>query len=128
MNKIKYHQNGIDNEYGADGKLTDNWNPSADYGNEYVKVYFRINVPAYHFQNGFTTETDREAFYTEANSILESFGILEDCGYKVEHMENKCAYLYIHPQDISGVIKKNDIKKVAEAISEMETAAIRWVD
>lgn len=128
MNKIKYHQNGIGNEYGSDGKLTDNWNPSKNYGNEYVKVYFRIDVYSYHFQNGFITEADREAFYAEANSILESFGIMENTGFEVERMENKCAYLYVHPQNISGVIKKNDVKKVAEAISEMITASIRWVD
>ena len=128
MNKIKYHHNEVGNEYGTDGKLTDNWNPSGDYGNEYVKVYFRIDVPSYNYMSGFASQEDREAFYSEANSILESFGIMEDCGYKVERIEDKCAYLYIHPQNISGVIKKNDVKKVAEAISEMKTTFIRWVD
>lgn len=42
MEKIKYHQNGIGWDYDADGKLTDNWDSSLDYGNEYVKVYFRL--------------------------------------------------------------------------------------
>lgn len=36
MKNIKYHQNGVGYEYGADHTLTDNWNPDADYGNEYV--------------------------------------------------------------------------------------------
>lgn len=42
MKNIKYHQNGVGYEYGADHTLTDNWNPDADYGNEYVSVYFAL--------------------------------------------------------------------------------------
>ena len=125
---IKYHQNGIGNEYGSDGKLTDNWNPDIDYGNEYVKVHFRINTPTYTFQNGFTTKKEEESFYKESRNILKLFNILEDSGFKVENSNNKQAYLYIHPQDISGVIKKNDVKKLAEAFNKMETTSIRWVD
>ena len=126
---IKYHQNGIGNEYGADGKLTDNWNPSTDYGNEYTKVYIRINVSSYDCAAGFfNSEAEREKFYTEASKIIKSFGILEDCGYSVEHSKEKHAYLYVHPQNISGVIRKNDVKKVAEAFDNMENVSVRWVD
>lgn len=128
MDKIKYHQNGIGNEYGADGKLTDNWNPDYDYGNEYVKVYFRINTPSYHYNNGFDTEDNRNKWNTEANNLIKSFGILEDCGYAVEHNKDKQAYLYAHPQDISGVVLKNDVRKIAKAISNMNLSSIRWVD
>lgn len=128
MNKIKYHQNGIGYEYGADGKLTDNWNPDGDYGNEYVSVYFRINTPSYHYNNGFDTTANKESWCAEASALIKSFGILEDCGYTVEHSKDKRAYLYAHPQNISGVILKNDVKKIAEAISKMEYSSIRWVD
>lgn len=126
---IKYHQNGIGNEYGADGKLTNNWNPSIDYGNEYTKVYIRINVSGYDCAAGFfNSEAEREKFYTEASKIIKSFGILEDCGYSVEHSKEKQAHLYVHPQNISGVIRKNDVKKVAEAFDNMENVSVRWVD
>lgn len=126
---IKYHQNRIGNEYGADRKLTDNWNPSTDYGNEYTKVYIRINVSNYDCAAGFfNSEADREKFYTEASNIIKSFGILEDCGYSVEHSKEKQAYLYVHPQNISGVIRKNDVKKVTEAFDNMENVSVRWVD
>lgn len=127
MNKIKYHQNGIGNEYGADGKLTDNWNPDCDYGNEYVSVYFRINTPSYNYI-GFDTEKNRNKWNIEASNLIESFGILEDCGYTVEHSKDKRAYLHAHPQEISGVVLKNDVRKIAEAISNMELSSIRWVD
>lgn len=128
MNNIKYHQNGIGNEYGADGKLTDNWNPDYDYGNEYVHVYFRIDTPTYHYNNGFDTTENKERWQAEASKLIKSFGILEDCGYTVEHSKDKRAYLYTHPDNISGVVLKNDVKKIAEAISKMELSSIRWVD
>ena len=127
MDKIKYHQNGMGYEYGADGKLTDNWNPNCDYGNEYVSVYFHINTPSYHYDNGFDTREDNEKWCNEVSTLIKSFGILEDSGFAVEHSENKQAYLYAHPQAISGVILKNDVKKIAEAINTMELSSIRWV-
>lgn len=30
MEAIKYHLNGVGNEYGADHTLTNNWNPDAE--------------------------------------------------------------------------------------------------
>lgn len=128
MDKIKYHQNGIENEYGIDGKLTDNWNPDCDYGNEYVVVHFRIDTPSYRFNSGFNTNENKDEWYAEVSNLIKSFGILEDSGYMVEQSENKQAYLYAHPQDISGVILKNDVKKIAEAINNLKFSSIRWVD
>lgn len=125
---IKYHDNINGIQYGSDHKLTDNWNPDCDYGNEYVKVYFRIDTSTYNYNNGFNTEENRSNWETEISSLIKSFGILEDCGYKVEHSKDKQAYLYAHPQDISGVILKNDVRKIAEAINNMELSSIRWVD
>lgn len=48
--------------------------------------------------------------------------------YNVENSAEKRAYLYPHPQQISGVILKNDVRKVAEAIECMSLSSIRWVD
>lgn len=125
---IKYHQYGLGNEYGTDHKLTDNWNPDKDYGNEYVKVYFNIDTPTYDYRNGWKTTEERETWDKEASNLITSFGIIEDSGYKVNNGKEKCAYLYAHPYQISGVILKNDVKKVAEAISNMKLSSIRWVD
>lgn len=124
---IKYHEYGKGNEYGADHTLTNNWNPDLDYGNEYVKVYFNIDTPTYDYNNGWETE-ERDAWDKESSELISFFGIMEDSGYKVCNGKEKCAYLYAHPQQISGVILKNDVKKVAEAISNMELSSIRWVD
>ena len=124
---IKYHQYGIGNEYGEDHTLTNNWNPDMDYGNEYVHVYFNIDTPTYDFNGGWTAEA-REKWNEETSNLISSFGILEDSGWKVENGKEKCAYLYAHPQQISGVILKNDVKRIAEAISNMKLSSIRWVD
>lgn len=125
--KIKYHQYGVGCDYGTDGQLTDNWNPDLDYGNEYVKVYFNIDTPTY-INLSFSTIEDRNKWKEEASKLIVSLGIVEDSGYKIEHSEEKCAYLYAHPQQINGVVLKNDVKKIAEAINNMELSSIRWVD
>lgn len=124
---IKYHQYGMEYDYAKDGALTNNWNPDLDYGTEYVSVYFNIKTPSYDI-NGFTSPEARDNWNEEADRLIQSFGIMEDCGYKVENREEKCAYLYAHPQQISGVILKNDVKKLAEAIDNMQLSSLRWVD
>lgn len=125
---IKYHEYRKGNEYGADHTLTNNWNPDLDHGDEYVKVYFNIDTPTYNYSNGWKTTEEREVWDKETSSLISSLGIMEDSGYKVDNGKEKCAYLYAHPQQISGVILKNDVKKVAEAISNMKLSSIRWVD
>ena len=125
---IKYHDNTNGVQYEEDHMLTDNWNPDMDYGNEYVRVYFRIDTPSYHYERGFSSTEDRDSWDTEASNLISSFGIMEDSGYKVDNGKEKCAYLYAHPQNISGVVLKNDVQKIAEAISNMKLSSIRWVD
>lgn len=131
MDNIKYHEYGKEYDYGEDHVLTNNWDPDRDYGNEYVNVYFNIDTPTYKWDPhgvSWITDQDRSAWEQEASALISSFGILEDCGYAVEHSSDKRAYLYAHPHQISGVIKKNDVKKVAEAIAGMKLSSIRWVD
>ena len=124
---IKYHQYGIGYDYGEDHTLTNNWNPDLDYGNEYVDVFFNIDTPSYRNCSFVTTEA-RDKWNEEASNLIKSFGIMEDSGYRVEHSKEKCAYLHAHPQQISGVILKNDVKRVAEAIDKMKLSSIRWVN
>ena len=131
MDNIKYHEYGKEYDYGEGHILTNNWDPDRDYGNEYVKVYFNIDTPTYKWNPhgvSWNSDQDRNAWKQEASALISSFGILEDCGYAVEHSSDKRAYLYAHPHQISGVIKKNDVKKVAEAIAGMKLSTMRWVD
>ncbi len=122
---ILYHDNTVNPQYGSDGKLLNNWDADAEYGpNELVGVYFRINCPTYDSWSGFKNEDDRKAFHEEASSILSRWSIDEDSGYNPKRRE----YLYVHPQTISGVLLKNNIKKLAEAFAQCKTFALSWVD
>ena len=126
---IKYHQWGTGNEYGANFELTDNWDSNADYGNEYVSVYFRIDTPLYDdCICDFKSDEDSEKWHAETSELIKSFGVMDGSIYDITRSKEKCAYLYAHPQNISGVIRKNDVKRVAEAISKMELSSIWSVD
>ena len=128
MKNIKYHQHGIGNEYDEDHSLTNNWDPNRDYGKEYVRVYFHIHTDRFNYRNGYFENTqDRDEWNEEASNLIKSLGILEDCGFRVEQMKEKCAYLYAHPSNFSGVVLKNDVKRIAQAISQMKLSDIRWV-
>ena len=128
---IKYHQNGIGNEYGADHQLTNNWNPDEDYGNEYVNVYFRMETRGYEYPLFSFTEEDRKAFDSELEEVFASLG------WKCEEeaYSGSCAtwykgkqHLYLHPKDFSGEILKNEVKQIAETLEKRSTFYLRWVD
>lgn len=127
---ITYHQNGIGNEYGEDHKLTNNWDPDMDYGNEYARVYFRINTPSYDFNKGWAKE-DMAAFDKDVADVLTSLGW--NCWEP--HFNGRCAtwvkeksHLYMHPQEFSGVVFKKEIKIIAEALEKGKAFSLRWVD
>lgn len=136
---ITYHQNGIGNEYGEDHKLTNNWDPDMDYGNEYARVYFRINTPSYDFNKGWIKE-DRATFNKNVFDVFTSLGW--SCkepriqgrnatgvriGRSATWVKGK-AHLYMHPQAFSGVVFKNEIKIIAEALEKGKAFSLRWVD
>ena len=128
---IKYHQNGIGNEYGADHQLTNNWDPDLDYGSEYVNVYFRMETKGYDYPSFSFTEEDRNAFDTELAEVFASLGwIPEDkkfsCGCATWTKGKQ--HLYLHPQNFSGEVLKNDVKQIAEALEKRNTFYLRWVD
>lgn len=124
MEKIKYHQNGIGPEYGSDHRLTDNWNPDKDYGKEYTEVHFRIETQGYSYPDFRFTEENRTLFYEDLAQIFTKLGWNCDMPY----FEKGKSYLYIHPQDISGEIMKNEVKIIAEALQKGTRYQLRWVD
>lgn len=104
--------------YGQREEWTDNEN-----GN-YAKVYFRIDTIGFDCMNGsFSEEADAQLFHEEASNIISSFGIVESSGFKQDN-----EYLYAHPQNISGIVAKNKIRDIAEAIDNSKSMTIRWVD
>lgn len=134
MEKIKYHEWGKNpDEYAYNPntrlrELTDNWNPDADYGNEYVNVYFNIDTIGFDCVHGsFENEQDRKQWRDEADKIIAEFGYINGTEYDTRQTENK-AHLYPHPQQFSGEIPKNDVKRVAERIAQSGIFKIRWID
>lgn len=104
--------------YGQRTEWTDNGN-----GN-YAKVYFRIDTIGFDCVNGYhKEEADAQLFHEEASNIIASFGIVESSGYKQDN-----EYLYAHPQNISGIVAKNKIRDIVEAIDNSKSMTIRWVD
>ena len=71
----------------------------------------------------FENNLDCTTFHDEIGKVIESFGIVESCGYKQNN-----EYLHAHPQNISGIVKKDKIKAIAEAIDSSTSMSIRWVD
>lgn len=127
---IKYHLNGVGNEYGADHKLTNNWNPYEDYGNEYADVYFRIEARDYQYPFNDFTADKKEQFYNEVYNVFKSLGWEVDIsdGIGCMTIQKGKQNLYLHPQEFSGEVLKNEVKQIAEALEQHETFKLRWVD
>lgn len=136
---IKYHQNGLGNEYGEDHYLTNNWNPDVDYGNEYSNVYFRIDTPSYDVMHGGWYDTTNKRWGLDNRNAVgkEIDKIFTNLGWKCEErgFNGVCStytkgksHLYMHPQDYSGEVLKSEIKSVAEAIEKAKTFSLRWVE
>ena len=103
----------------------ENFDPDIEFAeDEFARVYFRINCPAYHFPDGFASESDDKQYYTEMREILHSFDLDEQCGNNPAIME----YLYIHPMELTGVVHKRKIRAIAESICNSSTAHCRSVD
>ena len=128
---IKYHDNLNRIQYGTNHKLTNNWNPDGEYkDNEYCEVYFRIECPAYmqgKYPCNFDDDKDRVSFRKEVRAILENLGWCFSSDYSCEPTKGK-SHLYIHPQNISGEILKEEVKQLAEVFENNQTFYLRWVD
>lgn len=128
---IKYHQNGTGNEYGADHQLTNNWDTNKDYGNEYVNVYFRMETKGYGYPSFSFTEEDRKSFDSEITEVFTSLGWKceeKACGGSCATWYKGKQHLYLHPQDFSGEVLKNEVNHIAEALEKRNTFYLRWVD
>jgi hypothetical protein len=131
MEVIKYHQNGLGNEYGADHTLTNNWNPDSDYGNEYTNIYFRIDASCYGYPSFSFEEEEEKAFYTEVRKSLQPLGWQSEDGTEDWHcgyIKKGKQHLYLHPQNFSGEVLKNEVKQIAEALQKHDTFYLRWID
>lgn len=108
--------------YGEDHRQISNWDPNDNPG--YYEVHFRIDTPKADMYGYFNDPADRKTFFDEAKAILNYLGIEENSGYNPHSPE----YLYIHPNDISGVVHSSKIKSFAEFwCKDCETFSVRSV-
>ena len=128
---IKYHDNIHGEQYGDDHMLTNNWNPDKDYGNEYINVYFRINTVGFHCGK-FDNDEHHDEFYSEFYKIRNEFKEITWWGNSLRGYAERNfkggESLHVHPNIISGVLKKNNVKVIAERLANSETFNLTWVD
>ena len=128
--KIKYHDNTASHEIPPDGSLSDNWDSTANYGNEYVNAYFRINTPTYDPHKRWNEE-DIARFDAESTAVFDALGWIvsepRSSGGCATVRKGK-SHLYLHPQEFSGEVLKNEVAAIAEALTGAKTFSLRWVD
>lgn len=128
---IKYSDCSNGYKYDADGKQLANWDPDCDYGNEYVDVYFRMDTKGYGYPSFCFSEEDGAAFDEEIVKVFTSLGwkcAQESYNGRCSTWCNGKSRLYLHPQNFSGEVLKNEVKTVAEALENNITFKLRWVD
>lgn len=131
---IKYHDNMHGEQYGSDHMLTNNWNSKGPFrDDEYINVCFRIDVDSYVWMDNCWTfgknEAAKAAFYGALRGVLDSFGIPEETySYIREKAMPDMESLFIHPQNISGTIRKSYVEPIAEALDAVDGVHVRWVD
>ncbi len=131
MENIKFVDNSNGYSYGSEQILFDT---ERDHGNEYVKVYFRID--AKHCQYPFNTydgyEDDRKKFKQETEQLFQTIGwnVADEKFPPVScaTVTDGKSHLYLHPQNFSGEVLKNDVKKIANLLSSATTFKLRYVD
>lgn len=115
-------------EIKTDGKRS-NFEIGKEYPNEYANIYFRIDALYYqHSKNYSYTQEEEDVFYNEV------YGIFKDLGWDVTEQKG-CDYiykgkqkLYLHPQDFSGEVLKDEILLIHEALQNGKTFNSRWTD
>lgn len=128
--KITYHQTGISPKCGDDHTLANNWNPNRNYGTEYTEVHFFIDSVGYRYPEYFFSPEDRLLFDQEVAEIFSYLGWNAANGGGIRStatVRNGKSHLYLHPQDFSGILRKNDVGAMANALSGRERFSLRWV-
>lgn len=126
---MKYHDCTIRGwQYGEGGALLDNWNPDRDFPKDsYIRAYFRIETKGFNQYGYFDNPADREAFYADMEALFARFSIYEGIGLEAAE-KGVITHLYIHPQELTGIVRQADVKAIAEALNGCKTCSCRWVD
>lgn len=128
--KIKYHDNTKSPAYGADGTILDNWNGAEGHSGEYVNVHFRIHTPSYDPHKRWDEEHIGQ-FDAECEAVFDRLGWTVTSHRHSGSCATVCkgkSHLYLHPQDFSGEMPKNEVVDIAETLNRAESFTLQWVD
>ena len=98
----------------------------------YASTYFRIEA-GYEWNKGMG-EDQSSAFFKEVVSILSGIGFV-NWRPRIPKQHGGCPrgfrgaeHLYCHPQDLSGIVKKESINEISAALAEAMTCKLRTID
>ena len=116
-----YNDNTAPRKRDENGYIVTNWNPNLDYGTEHVNIHFRIHTKGYEYPSFSFSKEDRTAFEADIRNIFTHLGWkCENEAYNgtCSTWKKGHAHLYMHPQDFSGEVLKNEVRLIAETIAE----------
>ena len=128
---IRYADHTADYINTPNGGKRPDWNPDADYGNEYAKVYFRIDTTGYRYPEFTFSKEDGAAFDRAVIEVFKKLGWTcskDAYAGRCSIWTNDKSHLYMHPQHFSGEVLKNEIKIVAEALLDAKSFKLERVD
>ena len=134
MKDILYHDNTVKPSCDESGKFLNNWNADGPFEEgEFVTVYFRIRTPGYYHPDRqysemcmFDSQEERAAFYNEIGDIFTG---LDWTVTGLTNLDRDKSHLYVHPQEISGVVEKWEVAFIAEKLAaKANLFNLLWVD
>lgn len=101
-----------------------------DHSAEYVDAHFRITC-AYNGMQGWLSEESKLAFRDETTAMFEEVGWTIKKGEwhgSADTVHRRKESLYLHPQDFSGVIRKDTIPEIIILLRDRKTFSYKTVD
>lgn len=111
-------------------------------GVQFVKVHIRIDTPSYQVgqQVGFQNNEDKKNTQANIGKVLSDAG-MDVSFHRAEGWSNRVFNvtegnvsddysedLFIHPQDLSGIISMDRMVTIAHGMSACKTSSLRWID
>lgn len=108
------------------------FNINKDYKNEHANVYFRIDSKHYDYSNNYNcTKEEKDNFDNELIEIFTSLGweyIPSNRDGVSSRVKKGNQDLYLHPQNFSGTVLKNEIRIIHETLQNRNTFNLRYTD
>jgi hypothetical protein len=98
-------------------------------GKQFVRVHIRIETPSYRQQGvlGWQTPEDNDYFQAEIGKILSKAKMIVD-GSRASTQGEYPEDLYIHPDDLSGMISIHRLADIVSLLDQCPTSKLRWID